>query len=79
MDNFVVGPKLGQLPLRQSSIATISIVQDATRLPMLGYWQTYQEGIPVYFHGQIVSSRKNWLMYSRLTLPLSSDGVLIRR
>lgn len=39
-----------------------------------GYWQTYREADPVYFHGRIVSQQKNWLMYSRLTLPLSSDG-----
>ena len=38
-----------------------------------GYWRTYQSATPVYFHGREVSSDKNWLMYSRLSLPLSSD------
>ena len=39
-----------------------------------GYWQTYKNAVPVYFRGQIVSPQRSWLKYSRLTLPLSSDG-----
>lgn len=39
-----------------------------------GYWQAYQNAVPVYFRGRIVSSQRSWLKYSRLTLPLSSDG-----
>lgn len=42
-----------------------------------GYWRTYRDGVVVYFSGQIVSSRKSWLGYSRLTLPLSTDGVQV--
>jgi hypothetical protein len=39
-----------------------------------GYWLTYTEKAPNYFHGQIVSDSRNYIGYSRLTLPLSSDG-----
>ena len=39
-----------------------------------GYWLTYAEKAPDYFHGQIVSDSREYISYSRLTLPLSSDG-----
>ncbi len=42
-----------------------------------GYWRTYVEKTPVYFHGQIVSEARNYIRYSRLTLPLSDDGAAV--
>ncbi|MFQ5775424.1 MAG: PAS domain-containing protein [Kiloniellaceae bacterium] len=39
-----------------------------------GYWRTYVDRKPVYFHGQIVSASRDYIRYSRLTLPLSVDG-----
>lgn len=42
-----------------------------------GYWQTYSAAVAVYFHGRRVSSRRDWLLYSRLTLPLSADGTKV--
>lgn len=39
-----------------------------------GYWQAYDEAAPHYFHGRIVSLAKDYKRYSRLLLPLSSDG-----
>ncbi len=39
-----------------------------------GYWLTYLDKAPHYFHGQIVLQDKGYIRYSRLTLPLSSDG-----
>ena len=42
-----------------------------------GYWETYKHAVPVYFHGRLVSSKKDWLLYSRITLPLSADGVRV--
>jgi hypothetical protein len=39
-----------------------------------GYWCTQVEKIPQYFHGQIVSPPRDFIKYSRLTLPLSADG-----
>lgn len=39
-----------------------------------GYWQTYDEARPDYFHGRIVSLAQDYKRYSRLLLPLSSDG-----
>ncbi len=40
-----------------------------------GYWRTCREKTPHYYHGQIVSPSRDHILYSRLTLPLSSDGV----
>ena len=42
-----------------------------------GYWRTYSQSVPVYFCGRTVSSSKDWLQYSRLTLPLSTDGTKV--
>jgi hypothetical protein len=39
-----------------------------------GYWRTYEEKAARYFHGQIVSPTRDFVKYSRLTLPLSTDG-----
>lgn len=39
-----------------------------------GYWRTYAERRPQYFHGNIVSAARSHVLYSRLTMPLSSDG-----
>ena len=39
-----------------------------------GYWLTFIEKVPQYFHGRIGSAEENYIRYSRLTLPLSSDG-----
>ena len=42
-----------------------------------GYWQTYDQAIPVYFPGRIVSKEMHFISYSRLTLPLSSDDKVV--
>ena len=39
-----------------------------------GYWLTFIEKVLQYFHGRIGSAEENYIGYSRLTLPLSSDG-----
>lgn len=39
-----------------------------------GYWRTYTTATPQYFHGGIVSPGRQYLCYSRLTLPLSRNG-----
>ncbi len=38
------------------------------------YWLTCRERAPHYFHGQIASLPSEFSTYSRLLLPLSSDG-----
>ncbi len=42
-----------------------------------GYWKTYQTGEPHYFPGRIVSNQKDYISYSRLTLPLSEEGDIV--
>ena len=39
-----------------------------------GYWLTFTEKAPQYFHGQIDSDENSHIRYARLTLPLSADG-----
>jgi len=42
-----------------------------------GYWLTYTTGEPQYFPGRIVSEQKDYISYSRLTLPLSEVGAAV--
>jgi hypothetical protein len=39
-----------------------------------GYWRSFQERTPQYYHGPLASVGKGRIQFSRLTLPLSHDG-----
>ncbi len=39
-----------------------------------GYWRSFQERTPQYFHGPLASIGEDRTQFSRLTLPLSHDG-----
>ncbi len=39
-----------------------------------GYWRTFRERTPQYYHGPLSSIDEDSMQFSRLTLPLSSDG-----
>ncbi len=39
-----------------------------------GYWLTYTTVEPQYFPGRIVSEKKDYISYSRLTMPITETG-----
>ncbi len=39
-----------------------------------GYWRSFQERTPQYFHGPLAPIGGDRIQFSRLTLPLSHDG-----
>ena len=39
-----------------------------------GYWRSFQERTPQYYHGPLALTGKGGIEFSRLTLPLSRDG-----
>jgi hypothetical protein len=39
-----------------------------------GYWRTFLERTPQYYHGSLSSTDEDPMQFSRLTLPLSRDG-----
>ena len=39
-----------------------------------GYWRSFRERTPQYYHGPLASIANDRIQFSRLTLPLSHDG-----
>ncbi len=39
-----------------------------------GYWRSFQERTPQYYHGPLALTGEDGIEFSRLTLPLSLDG-----